>query len=489
MTVLPVGDRTILVGGHEDLAEGKGDALAELVGGIDREFPPSVLAVSEPDAGVEHARGGVAAGAAGISDGKIGTGFDEVERGRERHLLVQPTVIAFIDESVDVVVADAEGGLREKARGVLRGNLGEIDGRSCDGNIKGRRAGSFHETAGEFTGGELGRVDRDRNASRFEGRDQVGGAVSARRGEVPSGVADLALREIVNVVTVDLKMSHNLRRAEVGERDVDVSGFLVRRELDGAGAVGRGAGDRRRRAQVRDKERPRVIEEGAAGAGVAPDAVAVVGEEREGSDTVVEIGAVGLGHEADGGRRGAGGEAGHAAHRHVVDAGLSGTTKRVAHIDSFGEIPDAIEREDHGRSAPGISRRNRSGDAHRRKRFRREIVNFDERNTTGAADAGHLNRVTTRVQIDHERRIAGTFREGKRSCLSEGGGNGSGVGRGAGRPVIVGATGNDDRFVIIDRKNGIGDRTAHTKRRQRRASRTDQQPTRAGAGRDDKARY
>ena len=80
VTVLPAGDGTVGIGGDENLAQGKGDALTELVGGVDGELPPGVLAVGVADAGVQY-RGhcvGVTAGTAGIVEREIRVGFDEV---------------------------------------------------------------------------------------------------------------------------------------------------------------------------------------------------------------------------------------------------------------------------------------------------------------------------------------------------------------------------------------------------------------------------
>ena len=67
-------------------------------------------------------------------------------------------------------------------------------------------------------------------------------------------VADLALRQIENVVSVDLEVRHHLRRAEVGEADVHERRLLVRRELYGRCAVGGGISRSRQGAKIGDVE-------------------------------------------------------------------------------------------------------------------------------------------------------------------------------------------------------------------------------------------
>ena len=183
-----VVERALHIGDDEDFAEGKGDALAELVGSAERKFPPRGLTIL---IGIGRC--------VGVEDGvvvEIGVGRREVKRRGQSDLRIDPRAeigLAFAGERIDLGLRRAEGGLDQKPGG-LRGGERRIGEHGRRGRRREEEAGAvLDERALEFSGGVAGGLDAEENAPVLDGLHNVGGGERARGGELPEDVADLTV--------------------------------------------------------------------------------------------------------------------------------------------------------------------------------------------------------------------------------------------------------------------------------------------------------
>ena len=238
------------VGDDENLAEGEGDALAELIGGGERGFEPSGLAVRA------MRRVPVGEAAAAAVSGAIGLDGRAVGGEREGQLSRNPSVDTGAGEAVDFGFGGAKGGLSEQARGVRGGGFGEDDGGSGGGSGEDGAAGALDEDAFNFAGGIIRGVDADGDVTRLQSIQERGAGVGAGWREGPPGAGNLALREVKDVIFAgpNGEVGGDLSGAEAGEGDVDRGDRATGAQQDRRGAGGGGSGGGAVGANRRDIE-------------------------------------------------------------------------------------------------------------------------------------------------------------------------------------------------------------------------------------------
>ena len=189
-----------------------------------------------------------------------------------------------------------------------------------------------------------------------------------------------------------------------------------------------------------------------------------------------------------GGRR-AGGEGDRAEQRGVGEAVDGGTAEGIGDVDSGGRVAAAGEGEFAGFAAGFIGGSDAGRDRDGRRADGGDVVDFDDREAAGAADAADGDGVITGGEIDGEGGVFAAGRKGEGAIGGEGRsqlGGGGGAEADGGAPIIIAGVGQG-ALSVGDDDLRIGQRSGKTEGGEGGAGGADEELAVAGAACDDDA--